>query len=82
MNEELLALERIRENLEIEGCLDGLNEKRITTIKQALTTKSKKEQAFDKIQSIIDTWATSGLIGDEYALKEIDNVIREVLNNE
>ena len=35
-SKELEALNEVRENLDLEGCLDFINEKRITDIKQAL----------------------------------------------
>lgn len=38
-------------------------------VEQALTK-------FDKIKTIIDTWNTSGIMSDEEALSQIDEVLR------
>ena len=42
----------------------------------------KRYKALSKIQTILDSWATSGLIADEIALNQISNVIKDLINNE
>ena len=45
MNKELEAVNELRENLDFEGCLDYINEKRINDIKQALTRLEQIDNA-------------------------------------
>lgn len=64
-------------NQYVLDCLTALN-----TIKQALSSKSNKENAFDKIETIIHNWSTTGLIKDKAALEVIDNIIKVALKYE
>ena len=59
MSKGLEALNEVRENLDFEGCLDFINEKRITDIKQALQRleaidSAKPSEAFNYVDRFIN----------------------------
>ena len=57
-------------------------QKDINSIKQTLFNKSQKELAFEKIQTIMDTYNTSYIMDIKSALESIDKIIEEVLKHE
>lgn len=92
MNEKLEALERLKEN---SYYLDDKNmQEDLEIIKQALTTKSKKEQAFDIIKNKCVDMYRFKIVGsadsynkwiefDEYWLTQEEfDLLKEVLKND
>ena len=81
MSKELEALNEVRENLDFEGCLDFINEKRITDIKQAL----QRLEAIDNAKpsealKIVDKMANYILLDEEYGFiddEEKQAIIRD-----
>lgn len=68
------------DTLKEDGCITTLYQgKALETIRQSLI---QSKCALDEIQTIMDTWATSGLIADEMALEQIDKVIKKLVSND
>lgn len=72
MGKELEAFSKEKQALDelydVAGNIKNLKED-YSLLKQVLTK-------FDKIKTIMDTWNTSGIMPDEEALSQIDEVLR------
>ena len=61
-------------------CLDRIDKRNYLTErehKEFLGVVEKVITKFDKIKTIMDTWNTSGIMSDEEALSQIDEVVEE-----
>lgn len=84
MSKELEALEKIKDSFGCDMSYYGLSLE-YETIKQALTTKTKKELLFDMLLNYIIDYGDSiciDFIVGEYNNIELYNILKELINTE
>ena len=81
MTKYLEAFERVVDNFPIEEISEYGGYTQDDVAKDLWLIRETLE-AFEEIQSIIDTWHTSHIMDNESTLREIDKIICEVLDND